>query len=443
MKYWIATFMLTISMNLFSQSLSDKIDQYISSYTQTNDFSGNVLIVQKDSVVFAKSYGDANVAFQVQNQEMTRFKIGSISKQFTAAAIMKLEEAGKLQITDTLSKYFPQYPNAKQVTIHQLLTHTSGVVDIFALPDFSQLSCSNTSLSELAGLLLSHQLESTNQYQYSNGGYAVLAQLIEQVSGKDYGDYLKATIFDTLEMNATGHDQQGVIVENLAVGYNPKGYDGLELAKQVDSELMKGSGSLYSTTQDLLKWINALQKGTFFSQAQTDTFFKDDGNGYGYGISVYKSFGRDVFGHDGRINGYIADYLHYKDDDISVIILGNIQTGVADFLRRDLAAILFDKEYHSRAKTFAGADQYPPNAEDLLGGYAFGPNFTVYVEYVGGLIKARANEGGYSELVPLQDGRFFSRTLYAFIDFVADDNGRVEKMIWTNNDGNVFEGIKK
>jgi hypothetical protein len=174
-----------------------------------------------------------------------------------------------------------------------------------------------------------------------------------------------------------------------------------------------------------------------------EKFLNNYGNNYGYGISLYKSFDQTVFGHDGRVNGYIADYLHYKESDITVIILGNIQTGVADFFRRDIAAIVFDKEHKNRAKQIPPADDTKIDTQKIIGTYAFGPNFKVYVEEIEDSIQARANEGGYSELILLEDRRFFSRTLYSYIEFKEDDKGKTVKMVWTNNDGNSFEGFKE
>ena len=123
--------------------------------------------------------------------------------------------------------------------------------------------------------------------------------------------------------------------------------------------------------------------------------------------------------------------------------MGNIQTGVADFFRRDIAAIVFDKEYRSRAKSITPLSTYPSLVNEALGSYSFGPNFKVYVEKVNGILKARANEGGYSELVPMTDGRFFNRTLYSYIEFTRGESGNIEKMIWTNNEGSSFEGLRE
>ncbi|MDX1701527.1 MAG: serine hydrolase domain-containing protein [Melioribacteraceae bacterium] len=435
---------LIVFLNCFPQTLSDKIDAYILSYVNTNDFSGCVLVARNDSILFSDCYGKANFSFDIKNTLATKFKIGSISKQFTAAAILMLEEDGLLSTSDPIAKYFPEKSISNDLTIHHLLTHTSGIIDIYDLPDFYALPCEGVSLTEIVDMLLEEEpyFEPGEQYLYSNGGFVILAKIIEDVSGETYEEFISSSIFIELGMNSSGSSSKNEVVQNLAVGYDPLGYDKLLQTNNIDY-LAKGAGSLHSSPNDLLIWINSLKERSLLSESSYEKFFKNYGNAYGYGISVYKSFDKEVFGHDGRIVGYIADYLHYKEDNASVIITGNIQTGVADFFRRDIAAIIFNQGYQTSAKNIPPATDYPANVMNIPGVYSFGPSFAVYVEFVDGRLQARANQGAYSELVPLQDGRFFNRTLYAYIQFKEDKNGAITKMIWENNDGNTFDGIKK
>ena len=433
--------LVTGLLTLNAQDLTDQIDDYIQSYVQTNDFSGCIRIIQQDSRIYDTCVGYANRSSELENSRKTKFKIGSISKQFTAAAILRLEEMGKLSTSDTLSKYFPDYEITHNITLQQLLTHTSGLQDIYSVPGFNTLSNSGLQVSDLAKKVLELPLnfDPGSQYQYSNGGFALLACVIETVSEMDYGAFLKQELFDTLDMQHTSHGE----VADLATGYEPLGYEDLKVTEYLDPELLKGSGSLYSTPGDLQKWIESIKTRSLLSKYSYAKLMKDYGNGYGLGISVYRSFDNSVFGHDGRINGYIADYLHYQEADVSIIVTGNIQTGVADFLRRDLAAIIFGKTYESRAKSGIPESDPIRKAADVSGTYAFGPNFKVYVTRVDDRYMARANEGGSSELVLLQDGNYFNRTLYAIIRFIKNENDQITKMLWINNDGNQFEGTRE
>ena len=444
MRKSLLILILIMANTHFSQPLHSKINNYVSTYVNTADFSGTILITQEDSIIYSNSFGFANKSFNVENDIHTKFMIGSISKQFTAVGILKLEKDGKLNTEDLLSTYFPSWNDAENITIHQLLTHTSGITDIFNLHDFSLLSCQNISLDSLVRLIQKEELlfEPGQSYQYSNGGYAILAKIIEIASNSTFDSFMTENILEPLELYSTGHRGSSEIIQSLAVGYDPLGYDKLVLTDYVDNELLKGSGSLYSNVYDIMKWIEMLKRKSFLDEESYQKLFDNYGNNYGYGISIYNSFGRTVFGHDGRINGFIADYLHYAEDDITIIILGNIQTGVADFFRRDLAAIIFGKDFKSRAKTIPPSTDSPEWTNDVYGSYSFGPNFIVTVKNIDGLIKAKANQGSYSELVLLDNGKFFSRTLYSYIEFVKDSNGKIKKMIWTNNEGNRFEGSK-
>ncbi len=435
-------FSLLFCSTILAQSIPQKITTYLQSYVDNNDFTGCVLITESNDTLYEQCFGYADIAFKIPNSTVTRFKIGSISKQFTAVAILKLEEAGKLSVDDHLSDHLEVPDTYKEITIHQLLTHQSGTKDIFSISDFSHLSTSQATLDELVTAILSEPLnfEAGSEYEYSNGGYAILAKIIEEVSGESFRDYLKNALFNELELTNTGHFNSSKIVENLAEGYDPDGLFSLQDAQYIANTVLTGSGSLYSTNRDLKKWINALNTHDFLSDESREKLFTNHINNYGYGISLYTSFGRSVFGHDGRISGYIADYLHYSDEDITVIITGNVQTGVADYLRRDLAAILFGEEYESWSHTFSQYDRVNSNLSDLVGSYSFGPNFIVNVIVRDNKLLAQANEGGFAELVPVDSQTFFTRTLYSSIAF--QEKGEDVIMVWTNNDGNSFNGVK-
>ncbi|MEO0340436.1 MAG: serine hydrolase domain-containing protein, partial [Bacteroidota bacterium] len=198
MQKIIYTLLLFFPAFLQSQSLSKKINDYTNSYVNTGDFSGCILITKQGEVIFQNCYGKANAAFQIENTSSTKFMIGSISKQITATAILRLEEQGKLSTKQNITPFFPELEKAQFITIEQLLTHQSGITDIYNVQDFKLMNVSKKTVQDLAQQLLKKELDfqpGTN-YQYSNGGYAVLGAIIEKASGMAYGAYLKQYIFD-------------------------------------------------------------------------------------------------------------------------------------------------------------------------------------------------------------------------------------------------------
>lgn len=445
MKAIVLLFLLLNTSFLFSQDHIDKIDSYLNTYANTGDFSGCVRIVKGEKVLYEKCVGKSDDENNGKNSPQTAFRIGSISKQFTAAAILLLEEEGLLSTSDPLYRFFPAYPKVAKISIEQLLTHRSGIPDIFALDNFQELVSRDSKLGALSKSLLEAEMEFEpgSRYQYSNGAYALLAQIIEDLSGMSYQSFIQQEIFSPLGMEQSGQDVKASQRLKMAKGYEPKGFKQRMESVELPMELLKGSGSLYSNVYDLSTWINSLKEKSLLSEASYQKLFNNYGNNYGLGVSLYKVFDRKVFGHDGRINGFIADYLHYEEEDISIIILGNIQTGVADFIRRDLAAIVFGEPYESRAKTVSASSDQHLTFEDAIGVYAFGPNFQVYIDEIDGQLHARANEGAYTELVPVEGGKYFSRTLYAFIKFEKGEQDSINKILWINNDGRSFEGKRE
>ncbi|ALM06379.1 hypothetical protein SB49_00010 [Sediminicola sp. YIK13] len=198
MRYTIILILLLVNSHIQAQDISKLVNDYTSSYANTGDFSGCILITKNDKIIFKNCYGYANQSFKVPNEVNTKFKIGSVSKQFTASAILLMEQEGLLKTTDTLSTFFPKNPNAELITIQQLLTHTSGITDIYNVPDFNKLSCQKNTISDVTILVLDSDLQFKpgTQYQYSNGGYAILAEIIEKLSGRTYQDYLNEKYFN-------------------------------------------------------------------------------------------------------------------------------------------------------------------------------------------------------------------------------------------------------
>lgn len=226
-------------------------------------FMGNVLVAKEGAVLFARSYGWANVEWKVPHTPASKFRIGSVTKQFTAAAILLLEERGRLKLADPVSKFIPDAPEAwKQVTLFHLLTHISGIPSFTDGPEYMTWKLSPEGPAQTFAHIRDKPLEfpAGEKHKYSNSGYVLLGWIVEKVSGQSYEAFLRENIFTPLGMNESGYDSNTALVPQRASGYVP-GPTGLSNAPYVDMHVPHGAGALYSTTGDLLSWTQGLFGG--------------------------------------------------------------------------------------------------------------------------------------------------------------------------------------
>ncbi|MBT8479006.1 MAG: serine hydrolase [Gemmatimonadetes bacterium] len=411
--------------------LETKITAIVAPYVAAGDFQGVVAVQVDGQEPLISPHGLASVELEVLHRPTDIFMIGSVSKQFTAAAILLLEEDGALRTDDPVSRHLPGFPHGDSISIEQLVTHTSGVADIYSLERFGETAGQQGSFEEvieaLGDMPLTHAPGST--FLYSNGGYALLAVIIEQVAGTSYGEFLAGRIFTPLGMLSTADTGPEAAVQGRVPGYDPWRTVAVTPVKTISWAYMAGSGSLWSSAADLLTWTSALHGGRVLNERSYEKFTRDYGYGYGYGVSVFTRFGRDVVGHDGRVAGYSSDLARYVDDGVTIAILSNVQSVVRDEIRRLVAAALFGEPYEiPEQRVFLEVSPVP--LEELVGVYSFGPGFLVSISESDGRLLARANEGGYSELIPVNETEWFSRMLYATVRFARDDAGSIDRLIW-------------
>lgn len=319
--------------------VSQKLDEYMTALAGSGRFSGTVHVARGDTVLLSKGYGIANEEFSVPNTPQTVFPIGSNTKQLTAAAIMKLQEQGRLNVTDPVSFYIPDTPRWKDIRIYQLLNHTSGIQSDGAFP---LTDPANLALPEIMKRTAALPLTFTpgSSYTYSNNGYIVLSSIIETASGMSYDEYLKKNIFRPLGMNSSGQDNARDVFSNRASGYTTM--DG----KHIHYDLQNihnswGAGSIHSTTEDLFRWERTFHTpGTILSPQSTAAMVD---NHYGIESGVVKN--RTFSGHGGRNFGFISYTLYYPDTDMSIIFLSNHDRTPMVTLTNDLSAIVFDQPY--------------------------------------------------------------------------------------------------
>lgn len=301
-----------------------KVDEYMKRAVQYDQFSGSILVARNGSPVISRGYGMANYELSVPNTPQTVFRIASLTKQFTAMAIMQLQERRILNVNDAICRYLDDCPSAWQpITIRQLLTHTSGIPNYSSLPDWDEkLSIQPYTQKEYVKLFrdLPLQFAPGEDFKYSNSGYYLLGLIIERVSGKSYQEFLNENIFVPLGMKSTGVYNRRPLTPNLATGY----YWSLNSYVNAPYYGVAGSnadGGLMSTTRDLLIWDQALYREKLILRKSLDELFTPFKNDYAYGWRIGKKFERQTTGHAGSINGFSSFIMRFPTDRVTIIIL--------------------------------------------------------------------------------------------------------------------------
>jgi CubicO group peptidase (beta-lactamase class C family) len=324
-----------------------KADTYLRKLIQTRLFSGSVLIARNGKVLVRKGYGEANREKHVVNAAQTKFRIGSLTKQFTAMAILILQAQGKLNVRDHICTYLPNCPTSWQtITIHQLLTHTSGIPDFTRFPDYLTTQGLPSSPAQTIARFKNKPLEfqSGKKFSYSNSGYILLGAIIKRASGATYEAFLRDNIFVPLQMVNSGYEHNN---GDLAIGYRDQTS---VLADFVDMSIPFAAGGLYSTVEDLYRWDRALYTDKPIPKNLRDMMFTpfastSDRNGlpysFGYGWVISEENNHLLVSHKGVINGFHNVIARYPKDKTVIIILGNRQDMNLFEMRTQIAKLVF------------------------------------------------------------------------------------------------------
>lgn len=336
----ITAFLLVILLtasSAFAQSKTEKIDSLLKTYYGYGQFNGSVLVAENGEIIYSKGIGLANIEWEIPNTPETRFRIGSLTKQFTATLILLLVQDDKIKLDGKLSEYLPYYRNdtGSKVTIHQLLNHTSGIPSPVNDPKFfAEVNRDSYTTVEIVEKFASGNLEFEpgSKYKYNNSGYFLLGAIIEEVTKKQYSKVLQERIFIPLDMNNSGFDRHQDIIKQRASGYHktPKGY---ENASYLDMSLPFSAGSIYSTVEDLYLWDQALYGNKLLSDKSKKRMFTPGLNNYGYGFGIIEwEIGKTgqkikVAIHGGAINGFNSFIVRFIEQTNLVVILDNVEMG--------------------------------------------------------------------------------------------------------------------
>jgi len=350
-----------------------KIDNYLSQ-SENNGYSGSVLVAKKGKVIFSKGYGWADKKLKIKNTPSTVFNIGSVTKQFTAAAILKLMEDGKLDVSDKIEKFFPQSPiDKKNITVHQLLVQTSGIS-----PSTGGFRYDPAKKEAFLKEFFTSKLMYApgTKHTYANANYIMLAAIIEKVSQMDYESFLRINFWEPLQMNHTGYKGIGFNSERIAHGYyyhyttgqwKDWGITQQYLPANNDHWYSIGKGDIYSTVEDLYTWHLALEKNTVLSAESKKMMeypyvSENESNSsfYGYGWAIFNTQNNSkIVAHNGSNGIYFADFLRFVEDDMVIIALSSsILNPQSENVAWEIASMAADKDYDP--------DPIPKNSYELV-----------------------------------------------------------------------------
>lgn len=342
MKQILVLILTFISSVGYSQKdLKSKLENYMNAQATINSFSGTVLITKNDAVLLKKSYGLADYEWNIKNTIDTKFQLASVTKQFTATAILQLVEKGRLSLTDPLSKFFPDYPKADSVTIHMLLSHSSGLALGFKELATSTMN-SDSAYAEIKKM--PYEFSPGTKSAYSNIGYYLLARIITKVSGEKYEDFLRKNIFEKVGMKNTGVSNNDSIILKKAKVY-AKTENGFIQNPYINWRINVGHDGVYSTVEDLALWNKALYGTTILSTEMKKLMFtshNDQNWGYGFVINPFYNQGHQLVAHDGGFFGTMSSLNRYTDDHLFITVLSNNESP-SYLIAYGLAAICFGK----------------------------------------------------------------------------------------------------
>jgi len=398
---------------------------------EINNFSGTVLVSKNGRILLKKAYGLADYEWNIKNTIDTKFQLASVTKQFTATAILLLIERGKLSLDDKLSTFLPDYPKADSVTIHMLLSHTSGLAMGFKEIALSSMD-KDAAYAEIKKI--PYEFSPGTKSGYSNIGYYLLAKIIEKVSGEKYAVFLRKNIFEKAGMKNTGVSNNESIVEKKAKAYY-RTESRLIHNPYINWEINVGHDGVYSTVEDLALWDKALY-GTEILSAQMKklmfTPYGDENWGYGFIINPFYNHGHQLIAHDGGFFGTMTSFNRFTDDKLFVTVLSNNES-FSYIISYGLSAIALGKEVELPYKHHRV--EIDPNLYDQY----IGKYDKIDILKIDG--KLYFNNADM-ELIPESKTKFFradnnDRT----IEFIQDNTGLYNSIILTK--GGVKEVVRR
>ncbi|HEX2994253.1 MAG TPA: serine hydrolase domain-containing protein [Anaerolineales bacterium] len=349
-------------LNLLPGRTQRNLEKLVDAYAQLGRFRGAALIARDNKILLRKACGLADEASRRPNTPETRFLIASLTKTFTAVAIMQLAEQGRLSVDDLLSKYLPYFPNANRIHLCHLLSNTSGVFDFLLLEDFPQFMTQPHTIAEMIARFADRPLvfKPGTQFGYSNSNWILLSAVLETITGLPYDNVICRNVLIPAGMNSSGFDWETLPAEAHATGYTDS-QNGLTPAPACHSSVLQAAGAMYSTVDDLLHFDAALNNNTLLRRETLRSMWQAETPGYGYGWELHSIHGRSAVAHSGGMYGFISNFVRLVDEAgnsrVTIILLSNDNSAAVPEMTETLAAITLGLPYEMpSSRTFVKVD---------------------------------------------------------------------------------------
>lgn len=421
--------------------VKERLNTVVQSYAVHNVFMGAVLVADGDKVLLDKGYGMANLEWNIPNTPDVEFRLCSLSKQFTAALVLLLQQDGKLKLEDPVKQYLPDTPKSwEKISLAHLLGHTSGIPDIVSDKTFGPWSMSSHVPAEQLAFLSDKPLdfELGSQFAYSNSNYLVLGMVIEKVSGQSYGDALRQRILLPLGLKETGLDTDELVLPKRAQGYQT-GANGLLSARSMSMTVPWAAGSIYSTTGDMLRWERGLFGRKLLNGDSLLAMTTAGKGNYGLGVEVGAVDGSKLVRHGGALQGFNTQMIYMPDKGIAVILLSNVSGTITATMGEQLLDVALGKPV-----ILAGERKAVPIARDELaqftGIYDVAPSFAITITAGGDSLMAQGS-GQQHALSLMYQGATGGRALFyvpqidAELEFVPDSTGAITSLVLHQGEG--------
>lgn len=448
-KQFVAGALLLSSVSLQAQTTAKKQPQLTASFDSilSKEFKATepgaaAIVVHKGKVIYKKAIGMADMELNVPLQPDMIFRIGSITKQFTAVAILQLVEQGKLSLQDDIKKYMPELPFKETITVEHLLNHTSGIKSYTNKPDFTGKMRTDMKPMEVIQLTTNDTLEFKpgTKWNYNNTGYVMLGYIIEKITGQTYEAYVQQNLFAPAGMSNSYYGSESKIIKNRAKGYEKEGTQ-FQHSDYISMTLPYAAGSLLSTVEDLWKWNKALYSYKLIKKESVDKaitpYILPDGTStrYGYGLSLSKVQSSNAIEHGGGIPGFLTDAIYLPKEDVFAAVFTNCDCKGPDDITAKLAAVAIGQPYR-----FTTIPLTEATARQYEGVYTNAEGQERIIRWVSGKLTSQRGTGAQLLLQPVDKDLFMFDNSLSSLLFQRSATGsisgilyksRQEEMNWT------------